>query len=527
MKILVSEPLEPAALALLAERHEVDARQGLSPAELREIIPRYDALIVRSATKVNRALLERATNLKLVARAGIGVDNIDVAAATERGIVVVNAPNENVTAVAEHTLGLMLALSRHVARADASLRAGKWQRSQFEGGELFGKTLGIVGLGKIGGEVARRALAFGMEVVAADPLVSPERAAELGVRLVSMDDLLATADYVSLHVPGGQGTRGLLGAKELARVKPGCRIINCARGGVIDETALLDAIAADRVAGAALDVFAAEPPADPRLLAEGRVLLTPHIGGSTAEARVNVGLTVAREALAVLAGLPPANPVNLPALSPREWQALKPMLALAERLGVVARGLLAGQLRAIAVQTEGAYAERPRQLLAAAALRGLLANGDNGAVNLVNARAVAATRGLRLYESYTADEECEPGLALRLETTEGQNELHGGLTRGVPHVLRVDDYWLSFPAQGNLLFGEYSEGRGVLSSVTRVLAEGGVSISFVQLGRRERGGRGLMVLGLDDACPAPVLAALRALPSALWVREVALPANGD
>lgn len=527
MRILVTEALEPGALALLAARHNTDVRQGLAPAELQEILGGYDALIVRSQTKVNRALLERGKNLKLVARAGIGVDNIDVQAATELGIVVVNAPNENVVAAAEHTLGLMLALARHVPRADASLRAGKWQRAKFEGVELSGKTLGIVGLGKIGGEVARRALAFGMEVVASDPLVSPERAAELGVCLLPFDELLAAADFISLHVPGGSATHHLLGARELALVKPVCRLVNCARGGVIDEGALLAALAEGRVAGAALDVFAVEPPADPRLLAEERVVLTPHIGGSTAEARVNVGLAVAREALAVLDGLPPINPVNLPALSPREWQVLRPLLALAERLGTIGRGLMSGQLRAIAVQTEGALSERSRQLLASAALRGLLASGDNGAVNLVNARAVASARGLRLYEGRAADEECEPGLQLRLETTEGQNELQGGLTRAVPHVLRVDDYWLTFPAQGNLLFGEHSEGPGVLSSVTRVLAEGGVSISFVQLGRRARGGRGLMVLGLDDALPAAVLNALRALPSAIWIREVALPANGN
>jgi len=526
MRILVAESLEAGALALLSAHHTVDVRQGLTPAELLEIIGDYDALVVRSQTRVNSALLERGKNLKIVARAGIGVDNIDVAAATAAGIVVVNAPNENVVAAAEHTLGLMLALARHIPRADAWLRAGKWTRGKFEGVELSGKTLGIVGLGKIGGEVARRALAFGMAVVACDPLVAPERAEEAGVRLVPLEELLAAADFISLHVPGGSATHHLLGARELAAVKPGCRLINCARGSVVDEEALLGALAEGRLAGAALDVFAVEPPTNPRLLAEERVVLTPHIAGSTAEARVNVGLAVAREALAVLAGQPPTNAVNLPALSPREWQALHPLLELAERLGTIAHQLMKGQLRAIAVQTQGVLSDRSRHLLASAVLRGLLASGDNGAVNLVNARAVAVARGLRLYESRAADEEDEPELEVRLETTEGQSALLGGLTRGVPHVLRVDDYWLSFPAQGVLLFGEHSEGRGVLSSVTRVLAEGGVSISFVQLGRRARGGRGLMVLGLDDALPPAVLAALCALPSAIWVREVPLPPNG-
>ncbi|MHB1135082.1 MAG: phosphoglycerate dehydrogenase [Chloroflexota bacterium] len=527
MNVLVTEALEPAALALLAERHNVDTRPGLAPAELRELVGDYEALIVRSQTKVDRALLERATRLKVVARAGIGVDNIDVETATAQGIIVVNAPNENVVAAAEHTLALMLALARQVPSADASLRAGKWQRSRFEGVELWHKTLGIVGLGKIGGEVAQRALCLGMTVLAADPLVAPEHAAELGVQLVSMDELLAQSDFLSLHVPGGQGTRGLLGAAELGRLKPGCRVINCARGGVIDEEALLDAIASGRVAGAALDVYASEPPSNPRLLAEQRVVLTPHIAGSTAEARLNVGLAVARETLAVLAGQPPAHPVNLPAFSAREWLVLRPLLTLAERLGTLGRGLLSGQLRAVAVQTQGALPERSRHLISSAALRGLLADGENGGVNLVNARAVAASRGLRLLESHGEDEECEPGLALRLETTAGPSTLQGGLTRGVPHVLALDDYWLTFPAQGNLLFSEHSEGRGVLSSVTRILAEGGVSISFVQLGRRERGGRGLMVLGLDDALPQDILAGLRALPSALWVRQLALPGQGD
>ncbi|MHB1416986.1 MAG: phosphoglycerate dehydrogenase [Chloroflexota bacterium] len=539
MRILVADSLVPEALDLLRSQHAVDVRTGLPAAELAAVVGEYDALVVRSRTKVTKEIIARAKGLKLVARAGIGVDNIDVEAATARGIMVVNAPSESVVAVAEHTMALLLALARRVPQADASVRGGEWARGKFEGVELTGKTLGVVGLGKIGSEVAKKALAFGMAVVGYDPLITPERAEDLGVDLLPLDELLRRADFISVHVPALATTQRMIGTRELALVKPGLRIVNCARGGVIDEEALLKALAEGRVAGAGLDVFAQEPPTDPRLLADPRVVLTPHVAGSTVESRNKIGVAVAREVLAVLAGQPPTNPVNLPALSTREWQRLRPYLSLAERLGIIARELLgretesrvlpapaAGQLREVAFEVQGEMADRPREVLANAVLKGLLSTGGNGPINLVNSRPTASARGLVLRESRVAvEEQEETTLRLRLQTTAGAVELLGDVTRGVPQVLQVNDYWLAFPAQGILLFSEHREGPGVLGTVGTMLGGAGLSISFVQLGRKARGGEGLMVLGLDDNLPLAIADQLRALPSVIWLREVALPSE--
>ncbi len=311
MRILITETLSPEAVALLRACHQVDVRDGCRGEQLRAIIGDYDALIVRSQTRVCREVLRRAERLRLIARAGSGVDNIDVAEAERRGILVVNTPGANAIAVAEHTLGLMLALARHIPQADASVRAGEWRRGEFEGVELYGKVLGIIGLGCVGMEVARRALALGMTVIATDPFVAPQRASALGVPLLPLEALLARADFISIHVPATPSTHRLVGREALALVKPGCRIVNCARGEVLDEEALADALAEGKVAGAALDVFAREPPTNRRLLADRRVILTPHIGGSTAEARARVGMEVAREVLRVLAGQSPAHRVSV------------------------------------------------------------------------------------------------------------------------------------------------------------------------------------------------------------------------
>lgn len=312
MRILITESLAPEAVRLLRACHQVDVRDGCHGEQLCDIIADYDALIVRSQTRVGREVLRHAARLRLIARAGSGVDNIDVAEAERRGILVINTPGANAIAVAEHTIGLMLALARHIPRADASVRAGEWRRAEFEGVELFGKTLGIVGFGCIGAEVAQRALALGMIVIATDPFVAPERASAMGVPLVSPETLLARADFISIHVPANPSTHHLIGRRELALVKPGCRIINCARGEVLDEDALADALAEGRVAGAALDVFEREPPANRRLLADWRVILTPHIGGSTVEARARVGVEVAREVLRVLGGQSPMHVASAP-----------------------------------------------------------------------------------------------------------------------------------------------------------------------------------------------------------------------
>ncbi|HPL29803.1 MAG TPA: hydroxyacid dehydrogenase, partial [Anaerolineae bacterium] len=332
-RVLVTEPLSEEGLARLRERTEVDVREGLNPAELAAAIGEYDALIVRSRTRVTAEVLEAGVRLRVVARAGSGVDNIDVEAATRRGILVVNAPNGNTVAVAEHTMGLILALARHIPAGDAATKEGGWPKGALIGSELRGKTLGIIGLGRIGAAVARRAAAFEMRLVACDPFVPAEQAARLGVEMVPLEALLQQADFVSIHTPGNERTRGLIDAARLALMKPAARLVNCARGGIVDEAALQQALAEGRLAGAALDVFAQEPPGAPDLVRSPKTVCTPHLAASTEEAQESCALDVAEQVLAVLAGGVARYPVNAPSLSSEELAALGPYLELATRLG--------------------------------------------------------------------------------------------------------------------------------------------------------------------------------------------------
>jgi len=523
MKVLVTEPLAEEGLALLREGAEVDMRLGLDAEQLAEVIGHYDALVVRSGTPVTASVIEAARRLKVIGRAGAGVDNIDLAAATRRGILVVNAPGSNSIAVAEHTLALMLALARRIPQADAKLRAGRWEKRSLAGVELRGKTLGIIGLGRVGTAVARRAAGLEMRLMAYDPFVAVDHAARLGVRLVSLDELLRTADFVSIHAPLTDLTRGMIGARELALMKPTAYLINCARGGIVDEEALARALAEGRLAGAALDVFAHEPPFDSPLLASEKVILTPHLGGSTQEAQRNVAVDVAQQVLAVLKGELPRYPVNAPALPPEELAELGPYIDLAERLGRFYAQLAGNNLVGVELVYAGEVAEHDTSLLKAAALVGLLSPISEEPVNLVNAELVAKGRGLVVEEHKSPVAEHFTGLiSLRLSTTAGERLVSGTVMRGEPHIVRIDDFWLDFVAAGILLVSEHIEGPGILGRVGTLLGEAGVNISFVQTGRKGRGKRGVMVLGLDDPVTPQLLSEIMALPSIRAARVVKL-----
>lgn len=520
-RVLVTEPLSEEGLARLRESTDVDVRIGLTPGELLSIIGDYDALIVRSRTQVSAEVLQAGRRLQVVARAGSGVDNIDVEAATRRGVLVVNAPQGNTVAVAEHAMGLMLALARHIPAADAAMKAARWPKEGLTGTELRGKTLGIVGLGRIGTALARRAAAFEMRLLAYDPFVSAEQAARLGVEMVTLEALLRRADFVSLHVPANERTRGLIGAEQLALMKPTARLINCARGGIVDEEALARALAEGKLAGAALDVFAHEPPGASELVASPKVVCTPHLAASTEEAQETCSLEAAEQVLAVLAGGAARYPVNAPMLSSEEMAALGPYLDLATRLGAFLGQMDGGAVARLEFVYAGEAAGFDSSLLRAGILVGLLRLAVDEPVNLVNASAIAASRGLSVAERREPEAESYTNLlTIRAATTEGDRSVSGSVVRGRPHLVGIDGFWLDFPLEGYLLLSEHIEQPGVLGRMGTLLGEAGVSISFVQVGRWGRGSRGVMVLGLDDPAPPGLLERIRTLPSIRSVRLI-------
>ena len=523
-KVLVADELERGALARLRQHAEVVYQPGLSPEELAARLSDCAALVVRSGTRVTRRLLEAAPCLRVVGRAGVGVDNVDVEAATERGVWVVNAPNSNAVAVAEHVFALLLSLARRVPWAWDSLRRGEWQRGAFRGVELAGKTLGIIGLGRTGTRVAERAKALGMTVAAYDPFLAPAQATALGVELLPLDALLAVSDFVSLHVPGAPGTAGLIGRRELAACKPGAYLVNCSRGTVVDEAALLEALDCGRLAGAALDVFSQEPPLGSRLVAHPKVVATPHIAGMTEEAQQNVALAVVDQVLDVLQGKQPLHPVNAPALSAEELARIGPYLDLGRRLGRFYAQIAGEPTISVQVTSAGQLAEMDAGLVTAAVLEGLLAEVSDTPVNLINSRLVARQRGISVSETTAA----ETGpfsslLTLCVGTPNEQHLLAGTVLYGQPHVVRVSEFWISFIPAGMLLYTEHIEQPGILGRMGTLLGEHGVNISFVQVGRHARGGRGVMILGVDDVLGEAVLAAVMALPSVVRARMVQLP----
>lgn len=522
-KVLVTEALSCEGLERLRERTQVDVREGLSPQDLLACIGEYDALIVRSRTKVTAQVLQAATRLQVVGRAGSGVDNIDVEAATRRGVVVVNAPNGNVVAVAEHAFGLMLALARHIPAADAAIKAGGWPKAGLMGWELRGKILGIIGLGRIGTAVAQRGAAFEMHLLGYDPFVSVEHAARLGVEMVSLEDLLRRSDVVSIHIPGNEHTRGLINADRLALMKPTAVIINCARGGVIDEAALQEALEEGRLGGAALDVFSQEPPGTTPLVTSPKTVCTPHLGASTAEAQRICAIDIADEVLAVLEGRPARYPVNIPTLTGDELACLGPYLELATRLGSFYGQMSGDILQRLELTFTGETAEHDTSLLRAAVLAGFLRLFVEEPVNLVNAGTLAAGRGIAIVERKELEAESYTNLlTIRARTNLGERSVTGSVVRGKPYIVGIDGFWLDFPLEGILLFSEHVEQPGVLGRMGTLLGEAGLNISFVEVGCWERGSRGVMVLGLDDTPTPAVLERIQMLPSIRSVRLIRL-----
>ena len=503
-KILVTDPIAQDGIDALAREAEVDVRLDGSPEQLVKLIGEYDGLIVRSRTKVTAELIQAGVRLKVIGRAGTGVDNIDAEAATKRGVVVVNAPSGNTISAAEHTIALMLALVRNLPAAHASLRAGRWERQQFIGTELRGKTLGLIGLGRVGGEVARRARGLEMRVVAHDPPLPEERARSLNVELLSLDDLLAQSDVISLHVPGGE--HDYLGEVELAKMKPGVRIINVARGALIDEAALVRALDDGRVAGAAIDVFREEPPGDSPFLTHEKIIVTPHLGALTEEAQERVATDVAAEVLAVLRGDPARYAVNAPLVSPETMAVLRPFMDVAEKAASLAMQLRAGQLQGVELEYLGEIANHDDAPLKAAAIKGLLATVSEENVTIVNANLVAEQRGLRISERKGPSEDYPNLISVRLTTAKGADTVVGTAFHDGTHIVRINDFSVDIPPdEAYLLICENLDRPGMVAAVAGVLDKHSVNISFLRLGREKVRGNAMMVLGLDDKISSEVL----------------------
>jgi D-3-phosphoglycerate dehydrogenase len=542
VKVLITDKIAREGVNLLREQlpdAQIDERPGLTPEQLKAIIGGYDALIVRSETQVTSTILEEATRLKIVGRAGVGVDNIDTEAATRRGIIVVNSPTGNIIAAAEHTIAMLMSLARHVPAANASMKAGKWDKSRFMGIEVRNKILGVIGLGKVGMAVARRAQGLEMQIIAFDPFVSPELARKSGITMASMEEVLQQADFVTLHTSltsGPNGTRGLIGAHELSLMKPDARLINCARGGLIDEEALLQALNENRLAGAALDVFSQEPIRDNALLQQlithERITATPHLGASTAEAQVGVATDVAEQIVAVLRGGFPRAAVNAPLILPDTLQILQPYMNLVERMGRLYTQLQPGPLRKIELSYSGEIASYDLRPLQAALIKGLLESVSDAHVNMINAQVLAKEWGLEIVErKSTTPEQFANLVTLHVVDSNGYassfagkagsgdehvDTLSGTVMRDEPRIVRVGRYWTEFVPEGYILFCRNLDKPGMIGRVGTELGKVHVNIRHMDVGPSVRSTRhqydphgtpdtALMIVSVNDALSDSVL----------------------
>jgi D-3-phosphoglycerate dehydrogenase len=524
----VSDSLSDSGLKPLraAQGIDVDVLTNLHAPQLLEIIGDYDALLVRSSTQVTADLIRAGKRLRVVARAGVGVDNIDVEAATHAGVIVVNAPTGNVVAAAEHTIAMLLALARHIAQADAHVRAGQWKRNQFMGVEVRDKSLGTIGLGRVGWEVARRAQGLGMNVIAYDPYVTAESATQRGVRLVDMETILAESDFLTAHVPLTPQTTNLIDRPQLKKMKASARILNVARGGVFNERALVEAIEAGEIAGAALDVFTEEPlAADSPLRNCDKIILTPHLGGSTLEAQEQVAVDVAQQVIDVLNDRPARYAVNAPIIPPKDLEFLIPYIDLAERMGRFLQQVSGeGGISRVEIAAHGELANFDLAHLKAAAIKGLLSGVVDIRVNLVNAPSLAERRGIDLVEQRLHQHEAryDTLLALTISTPAETWTVRGAVLQGEPHIVGINDLWVDFPATGHLLLSFHRDRPGIIGRVGTLLGQSDINISFMHVGRRGPRMEAIMVLGTDEPTPPPIMEQLAAISHITWLRVVTL-----
>lgn len=530
MKIIVAEKISSSAVAQLHEPGWTVLTADQLDGKLAEHLETADALIVRSAVQADAKLLAHARKLRVIGRAGVGVDNIDLEAATHKGIAVMNTPGANAVAVAEQTIGMMLAMARHLCRADALMHAGKWEKKSLQGSELRGKTLGVVGLGRIGMEVARRARAFGMDLVGHDPFVSVSVAKEQGIRLAALDEVYAAADYITLHVGLTSQTAGMINEASIARMKKGVRLVNCARGELVNEADLARALQQGHVAAAALDVFAEEPPQNSPLLALQNVVLTPHVGGSTAEAQEAVGVQIAQQVKEYLKHGVIQNAVNVPSVSAEEYAAMQPYIVLSERMGAFLAQVSEGSLEEISIRYSGHIADWKTELIRNAAVKGILNQALEEKANLVNAATIAHERGLRVLESQKAKSSSGGAgsvLSIFLKTATEEHMVKGAVLHGEnPRLLQVDGIDVEAPLERNLIYMRNRDVPGVIGKVGTILGEESINIADFSLGRRaaekdtER--EAIAVVHVDGQVPEQVLRRLKEIPAVQQAKAVRL-----
>lgn len=523
MRVLVSDPLAEEGIRRLETAAEVDVITNLSPEELVERIKGYDALVIRSGTKVTADVINAADRLKVIARAGVGVDNVDVDAATKKGIIVVNAPGGNTISAAEHTIAMMLALARNIPQAHASVKRGEWNRKKYTGVEVFNKTLGIIGLGRIGTEVAKRMKAFGMRILAYDPFITESKAAELGIKLASLEEIYRESDFITVHTPLTPETRNMIDEPQIKMMKPTVRLINCARGGIINEAALARAVAENRIAGAAVDVYTKEPPVGNPLLEQERIITTPHLGASTAEAQINVALAVADQIIAISRGQLPTTAINLISIPPETMAVMEPYMDIAERMGKLLGQLGTSRFEQLEIVYGGSIAEKDTRLITIAAVKGLL-SAIGAQANLVNSLTLLKEKGVKLIESKTEVANGYSNLiTMRLKTASETFAVHGTVYRPDDRrIVQINDYRVHVPTEGNLVLVLHEDRPNIIGPVCVVLGEANINIGSMHVGRISPGQPQLMVLNVDSPVSDETLKRILSVSGVLSARTISM-----
>ncbi|HUO78184.1 MAG TPA: phosphoglycerate dehydrogenase [Thermodesulfovibrionales bacterium] len=525
MKVLISDNLSPRGIEVLKQSGlEVDVKTGMKPEELKACIGEYHGLIIRSATKVTAEIVEAAANLKVVGRAGSGLDNVDKAAASKKGIVVMNTPGGNTITTAEHTIALMFALARQIPQATASMKQGKWEKKRFMGVELFKKTIGIVGIGNIGKHVARRALSLGMIVIGYDPYLSDENAKEMGIEKVDLTTLFKRSDFITIHTPITSETKNLISTKTIQLMKDGVRIINCARGGIVNEAELYEALKKEKVAGAALDVFEKEPPGENPLLTLDSVICTPHLGAATEEAQENVAVAIAEQVVDCLVNGVIRNAVNFPSVPAEQVLRLKPYLTLAEKLGTFASQVFEGGVTEITVEYRGEASQLNTAPVNIALLKGFLTPILDETVNFVNAPVITKERGIEVKEMKSPDGgDYQSMIILRVKADRKEHRLSGTLLgRTDPRIVRIDDFAVEIVPEGTMLFMYNNDRPGVIGNIGSYLGKCNINIARMHFGREREGGMAISVVNIDSPISESQLEDLKKMPNILSVKVVEL-----
>ena len=526
-KILISDPLSEEGVKLLKDikDFQVDIKTDLKPEGLKDIIKDYDALIVRSATKANKDIIAAADKLKVIGRAGVGLDNVDLEAATAKGVIVMNTPAGNTISTAEHAISMILSLSRNIPQANASTKKGEWKRSKFMGVELYNKTLGIVGLGRIGKEVAKRALSFGMKILAYDPFLSKQAAEGLGIEIVELKELFERADYITVHTPLSDETRHMISAKEFALMKKGVRIVNCARGGIIDEQALVNAVKEGKVIGAALDVFESEPiKPDNQLLGLDNVITTPHLGASTEEAQVNVAIEIAECVRDYLLGKGIRNAANYPCLEAEVCKVMEPYINLAEKLGSFSSQLVDGRFQEIGITYSGDIVNNDLTPLTLALVKGLLSPILQETVNFINAISIAKERGIRIQEVRNSrEEEFVTLIKLEIKTDKATRVVCGTLSANKqPRIVKIDEYYMELSPFGDMLMIRNLDKPGIIGNLGTLLGKHSINIAAMTFGRSDPGGEAVSIINIDSPVSADLLEKIKKIENILAVKLIRL-----